>query len=143
MRFVDDRSFCPESIGYYPWQKYENNCYHLFGIDATSWSYKDERTFEEASQFCKSKGGDLMSIGSQAEEDTVLPLVVPQSYLTKSFWIGLRRKVDAFGDEYPKDYEWMDGTQSDFQHFAGKIFLFYIALNSAYMVFKFASNKFL
>ena len=70
-----------------------------------------------------------MSIGSQAEEDTVLPRVIPQNYLKKSFWIGLRRKVDAHGDEYPTDYEWMDGTQSDFQHFAGIIkFHLYITL---------------
>ena len=60
-----------------------------------------------------------MSIGSQEEEDSVLPMVIPQYYMTKSFWIGLRRKVDAHGDEYPTDYEWTDGTQSDFQHFAG------------------------
>ena len=121
LHFIDDRAFCPESIGYYPWEKYENNCYHFFGIDAVG-TNKEERTFEEARQLCKSKGGDLMSIGSQAEEDTVLPLVVPQQYLTKSFWIGLRRKVDAHGEAYPTEYEWMDGTQSDFQHFAGRTF---------------------
>ena len=78
-----------------------------------------ERTFEEARLFCQSQGGDLMSIESQEEQDNVLSKIIPSNYMWKNFWIGLKRKIDANGDEYPADYEWMDGTQSDFQHFTG------------------------
>ena len=117
--FIDDREFCPESTGYYPWKKYESSCYHFFGVDTASWQYKDERSFDEARQYCQSKGGDLMSVGSQQEEESVLPKVVPQGYMIKSFWIGLRRKNDAYGEEFQKDYEWMDGTATDYQHFSG------------------------
>ena len=116
---LDDRAFCPESTGSYPWVRYEDHCYHLFGVDASSWTYKEERTFEEARQFCQAKGGDLISIGSTEEQDNVLHQVIPQMYMTKKIWIGLHRKVDALLDEYPTEYEWMDGTQTDFEHFAG------------------------
>ena len=60
-----------------------------------------------------------MSVGSQEENDVVLPIIIPQGYMQKSVWIGLQRNMDASGDEYPKDYQWMDGTETDYQHFAG------------------------
>ena len=60
-----------------------------------------------------------MSIESQEEENNVLPRVAPMNYMYKSFWIGLKRKIDANGEEYPADYEWSDGTVTDFQHFQG------------------------
>jgi hypothetical protein len=119
---TDDRKFCPEVNGDMerPWNYYQENCYKLFGVDAINWQYKEERSFDEARQFCKSKGGDLMSVGSQEENDVVLPIVIPQGgYIQKSVWIGLQRRMDASGDEYPIDYQWMDGTETDYQHFAG------------------------
>ena len=100
----------------------------MFGVDAANWQYKEERSFDEARQLCQSKGGDLMSVGSQEENDKILPMIIPQGYMTKSFWIGLQRKNDASGDEYPKDYEWMDGTETDYQHFAGILYYSIIKL---------------
>ena len=69
-----------------------------------------------------------MSVGSQEENDKILPIIIPQGYMTKSIWIGLQRKNDASGDEYPKDYQWTDGTETDYQHFAGTIFQFKICI---------------
>ena len=91
----------------------------MFGLNASAYAYQGERTFEEARLYCQAMGGDLMSIESQEEQDNVLPKIIPQYYMYKNFWIGLKRKIDASGEEYPADYEWIDGTQSDFQHFAG------------------------
>ena len=71
-----------------------------------------------------------MSIGSQEEEDNVLWQIIPQSYMYKSFWIGLKRKIDANGEEYPADYEWVDGEQTDYQHFKGKRDYLYFKLVS-------------
>ena len=61
-----------------------------------------------------------MSIESQDEQDNVLPKIYPEYYSYKSFWIGLKRKEDAHDEEYPAEYEWVDGTVTDYQHFAGK-----------------------
>ena len=117
---IDDRTFCPPSTGLYQeWFKYNGHCYHYFGLNVTYYVYDGERTWDEARAYCASQGGDLMSIESQEEEDTVLWQVAPSTYLYRSFWIGLKRKVDANGEEYPADYEWADGTQTDFQHFQG------------------------
>ena len=70
-----------------------------------------------------------MSIESQEEQDNVLPIIIPEYNLYKNFWIGLKRKEDAHGEEYPAEYEWVDGTVTDYQHFAGKeIVLCFIAL---------------
>ena len=99
----------------------------MFGVNASAWQYQGERTFEEARGFCQSQGGDLMSIESQEEQDNVLPQIIPQIYMWKNFWIGLKRKVDAEGDEYPADFEWTDGTQTEFQHFAGIKVIEYIS----------------
>ena len=30
-----------------------------------------------------------MSVGSQEENDKILPMIIPQGYMTKSIWIGL------------------------------------------------------
>ena len=117
MIFIDDRTYCPASTGLsYDWYKENDHCYHMFGFNA---SY-GERTFEEARAYCKSQGGDLMSIESQDEQDNVLPKIYPEYYSYKSFWIGLKRKEDAHDEEYPAEYEWVDGTVTDYQHFAGK-----------------------
>ena len=69
-----------------------------------------------------------MSVGSQEENDKILPVIIPQGYMTKSIWIGLQRKNDASGDEYPKDYQWTDGTETDYQHFSGTVFQFKICI---------------
>ena len=93
----------------------------MFGLNATWFALQGERTFEEARAYCKSQGGDLMSIESQEEQDNVLPIIIPEYNLYKNFWIGLKRKEDAHGEEYPAEYEWVDGTVTDYQHFAGKV----------------------
>ena len=98
------------------------------------WQYQGERTFEEARGFCQSQGGDLMSIESQEEQDNVLPQIIPQNYMSKNFWIGLKRKVDAEGDEYPADFEWVDGTQTEFQHFAGIKAIEYISSQISFCI---------
>ena len=78
-----------------------------------------------------------MSIESQEEQDNVLPQIIPQNYMGKNFWIGLKRKVDAEGDEYPADFEWTDGTQTEFQHFAGIKVIEYISSQISFFSTKF------
>ena len=117
---VDDRTYCPASTGLsYDWVKENDHCYHLFGLNASYWAYQGERTFEEARLYCQAMGGDLMTIESQDEQENVLPQIIPPYSMYKNFWIGLKRKLDAHGEEYPAEYEWVDGTQTDYQHFAG------------------------
>ena len=60
-----------------------------------------------------------MSVGSQQEEDNILKPIIDEYKVMGIFWIGLYRIVGAGGEDYVNDYEWVDGTLKDFNHFAG------------------------
>ena len=64
-----------------------------------------------------------MSVGSGEENDAVLKYYVfDELSLTDLFWIGLHRKGDAEGEDFEKDYEWVDGSLNDYKHFSGKTY---------------------
>ena len=60
-----------------------------------------------------------MSVGSVEEETNVLKQLVDSYKVTSVFWIGLFRTTSATGESYDKDYEWVDGTLKEYNHFAG------------------------
>ena len=102
---------CPNS----EWLLFEGSCYRPYGAT-------NELTWAEAQDYCASQGGNLMSVGSGEESDAVLKHYVFDTLsLTDLFWIGLRRKEDAQGEDFEKDYEWVDGSLNDYKHFVGKI----------------------
>ena len=94
------------------WLHYGSTCYMAF-------SYGYERSFTEARGFCQSQGGDLMSVGSVEEETNVLKQLVDSYKVTSVFWIGLFRTMSATGESYDKDYDWVDGSLKEYNHFAG------------------------
>ena len=94
------------------WLHYGSSCYKAYSLGF-------ERSFSEARAYCQSEGGDLMSVGSLEEEDSVIrPIVIDQYKVSNIFWIGLKRKMDAQGEDFKNDYVWTDGTLLDFNHFA-------------------------
>ena len=40
--------------------------------------------------------------------------------MQKEYWIGMQRKNDASAEDPKSDYEWTDGTISDYRRFEGK-----------------------
>ena len=92
---------------------FQDSCYHVFVLDADNWEAKTY-TFDEASSYCQSQGGDLVSFSSKDEEDFVSYNVLP-SNMYNEYWIGMKRKSDASGEDPKNDYEWIDGTNSDYQ----------------------------
>ena len=78
-----------------------------------------ERSFTEARAYCQAQGGDLMSVGSAEEETNVLKQIVDNYKVMSIFWIGLFRAMSAEGESYEKDYEWVDGSLKEYNHFAG------------------------
>ena len=101
------------------WIHYGPSCYKAFGFNYDS---MDARSFSEARAYCQSQGGDLMSVGSKEEEDSVLKRMEDEQKVYGIFWIGLSRIVGATGEDYVNDYEWVDETLKDFNHFAGNYF---------------------
>ena len=95
-----------------------DSCYHLFGVDINSWT-TTPRTFDEARLYCQTQGGDLVSLSSQEEEDFLPNNVIPSSQMYNEYWIGMQRKNDASGEDPKNDYEWTDGTISDYRRFEG------------------------
>ena len=103
-----DNLKCPTDT----WLHYASSCYQAYAAGS-------ERSFSEARAFCQSQGGDLMSVGSQEEEQSVVQPILDNYQLSDIFWIGLERKMDATGEDFMSDYEWIDGTLLDYNHFAG------------------------
>ena len=101
------------------WLHFGGSCYRSYGAG-------NELTWNEAQDYCLSQGGNLMSVGSEDEDNAVLQHYVLEDFsLTDVFWIGLRRKMDAEGEKYNKDYAWIDESLNDYSHFARKYFLQY------------------
>ena len=93
------------------WMKYGPSCYKAYSAE--------KRSFAEARGYCQSQGGDLMSVGSNEEEASILKPIVEQFKVSNIFWIGLYRSIDAVGESYETDYEWVDGSLKEYNHFAG------------------------
>lgn len=60
------------------WIKYESHCYLAVNV---------KKTWREASEYCKGKGGDLTSISNQKEHDFIMSITDDLS--TPYFWVGL------------------------------------------------------
>uniref|UniRef100_A0AAY4BXR9 C-type lectin domain-containing protein n=1 Tax=Denticeps clupeoides TaxID=299321 RepID=A0AAY4BXR9_9TELE len=74
--------------------------------------------FEEASQACRSDGGELLSIESAAEQKIVESFIQELRATDGDFWIGLQRNQgyqETSGD-CPSQYFWLDGSQSAFRN---------------------------
>ena len=95
------------------WSHYEGSCYQAYGTGK-------ELSWNEAQDFCVSQGGNLLSVGSEEEEHEVLyRFIFDEMTLTDVLWMGLRRKIDADGESFKNDYEWIDGSLNDYSRFAG------------------------
>ena len=94
------------------WMKYGPSCYKAYTAE-------NSRSFNEARAYCQSQGGDLMSVGSNEEEESILRPIVDQMKVSNIFWIGLSRSMGAVGESYETDYEWVDGSLKEYNHFAG------------------------
>ena len=96
------------------WTHYGPSCYKAYNSND---GYS--RSFTEARGFCQSQGGDLATIGSVEEEQNVLKPMVDSNLVSNIFWIGLSRSEGATGESYEDDYQWVDGTLKEYNHFAG------------------------
>ena len=97
------------------WIHYGPSCYRAYSTNDG-----DLRSFTEARGFCQSQGGDLITLGSQEEEQSVLKQIVDGNMVSNIFWIGLHKSEGAQGESYEDDYEWVDGSLKEYNHFAGK-----------------------
>ena len=103
------------------WLLFGGSCYRSYGAGS-------ELSWNEAQDYCLSQGGNLMSVGSEEEDNAVLQHYIINDFsLTDVFWIGLRRKMDAEAENYNKDYEWIDGSLNDYSRFARKYYFFKIS----------------
>ena len=112
-KFTDPRTFCPSNPGSRDWWKHDDSCYYMFGEDTNS------RTFYEARGYCQSQGGDLVSFSSQEEENSMHDNVLPLFYDGGPYWIGMQRKEDTMREDPVIDYDWIDGSLSDYRNFEG------------------------
>ena len=89
------------------------SCYHLFGEETNS------RNFDEAREYCQSQGGDLVTFSSLDEENLMYNVIPYDPYDDSPYWIGMQRKEEAnSSSENPvTDYQWVDGTLSDYRNF--------------------------
>ncbi|KAG5283911.1 hypothetical protein AALO_G00020910 [Alosa alosa] len=83
--------------------------------------FQDSRrkvNFEEASRACKSDGGELLSIESEAEQQLIENFIQELRAADGDFWIGLRRDAgyEETSGDCPSQYYWMDGSQSTFRN---------------------------
>ena len=78
---------CPQG-----WRAFDGYCY-LVSSQVLTWS--------QARSFCIEKGGELVKITSQRENDFVLSLARKEASSLKEVWIGLKRNG---GDWYWSDY---------------------------------------
>ena len=116
---------CPSS----DWLHFAGSCYHSYGAGY-------ELSWNEAQDYCLSQGGNLMSVGSEDEANAVLSHYVLEDFsLSDVFWIGLRRKIDADGEKFNKDYEWIDGSLNDYSHFARNSKIIFYSVQSRYSSF--------
>ncbi|KHN72818.1 Brevican core protein [Toxocara canis] len=74
------------------WMMYESNWYRLF---------ENELQWVQAENFCRTFGGNLVSIMDQAENDFVDKL-----RKKSNIWIGLNKLNDSLGI-----YKWSDGNE--------------------------------
>ncbi|KAL8173600.1 UNVERIFIED_CONTAM: hypothetical protein K2H54_009417 [Gekko kuhli] len=73
--------------------------------------------FREAFEACRSDGGHLVSIESQAEQRLIEKIIAHLSASDGDFWIGLTRKEDPDNStECPDLYAWSDGSSSLFRN---------------------------
>ena len=103
-----DHLKCPSD----EWLLFGGSCYYSYGAGS-------ELSWDEAQGYCQSQGGNLMSVGSEEENDAILKhYVFDDLSLSNIFWVGLRRKQDANGESFQNDYEWVDGSLNDYNRFA-------------------------
>ena len=102
------------------WIHYGGSCYKAYSTFTNN--LHNLRSFSEARAVCQSQGGDLISVSSVEEENNVLKQIVDNYMVISIFWIGLSRSMSATGESYEKDYEWVDGSLKEYNHFAGDQF---------------------
>ncbi|XP_050923317.1 CD209 antigen-like protein E isoform X10 [Lates calcarifer] len=78
------------------WGVFQSSCYAYHDAEPS-----DQRTWEEAREYCKGKISDLVTVADEKEKNHVSGLSVPSEGLTE-YWIGLR----AEGGKW----KWFDGT---------------------------------
>lgn len=73
--------------------------------------------FEEARRACRSDGGELLSIESEAEQQLIQNFIHDLRAADGDFWIGLRRDkgYEETSGDCPSQYYWLDGSQSTFR----------------------------
>ena len=89
---------CPQG-----WRAFDDYCY-LASSQVLTWS--------QARDFCIEKGGELVKITSERENDFVLALARQRASSVKEIWIGLRRNAGGF--------YWTDNSFSKYTNWAPK-----------------------
>jgi len=75
-------------------------------------------TWFQARDFCIEKGGELVKITSERENDFVLALARQRASSVKEIWIGLRRDAGGFywtDNSFPKYTNWAPNEPSNDQ----------------------------
>ncbi|XP_033115546.1 C-type mannose receptor 2-like [Anneissia japonica] len=102
---------CDENNG---WINYNNKCYLWRSVELQTWT--------EAETFCTLLNGNLVSIGSQDEQNFVNDIL--QQFKGTGMWIGLTDRESIAGSFYwtdrsPTDYLKWDDNQPDTRYFDG------------------------
>lgn len=69
--------------------------------------YEDSVTWEQAKQLCEEKGGHLVTINSEEENDLVYEMINDSTHFT---WLGGKR------NETGEEWEWVTGESFDYTH---------------------------
>ncbi|XP_048839093.1 layilin isoform X1 [Brienomyrus brachyistius] len=74
--------------------------------------------FEQASQACRSDGGELLSIESDSEQRLIQSFIQELRANDGDFWIGLRRDQSSqeASSDCPEQYHWLDGSKAAFRN---------------------------
>ncbi|XP_069504438.1 macrophage mannose receptor 1-like [Ambystoma mexicanum] len=85
-------------------KKNTNSCFKIFNKD-----HEERKTWFEARDYCRAIGGDLLSLNSKEEENSVWLELIQRLLFMEPYWIGLH-KIDPKGgfgwsDDSPMNYE--------------------------------------
>ncbi|XP_027276146.1 secretory phospholipase A2 receptor [Cricetulus griseus] len=89
---------CPETS--VPWIKFKGNCYSFSTV-------LDSRSFEDAHEFCKREGSNLLAIKDEAENLFLLEEILAFSSSVQMVWL------NAQFDSNNETLRWFDGTSTD------------------------------
>lgn len=89
---------CPETS--VPWIKFKGNCYSFSTV-------LDRRSFEDAHEFCKREGSNLLAIKDEAENSFVLEEILAFSSSVQMVWLNVQFDSDN------ETLRWFDGTPAD------------------------------